>query len=86
MCLNIVGTGIKADQPSPYTSYADERPAVLTWASLAFSVHALFTISFQSLRAVTGMAKHGAYIKPQHLWQRSLRSYLPTTRRTNPKH
>ncbi|HEX2261360.1 MAG TPA: hypothetical protein VHJ56_06980, partial [Candidatus Binatia bacterium] len=35
---NVLGTGIKADQPSPYTSYADEPLAPLTSASLAFSV------------------------------------------------
>src|SRR5262249_37639430 len=43
MGKDVLGTGIKADQPSPYTSYADEPLAPLTSASLAFSVHAMFT-------------------------------------------
>jgi hypothetical protein len=43
MGRDVLGTGIKADQPSPYTSYADEPLAPLTSASLAFSVHAMFT-------------------------------------------
>jgi hypothetical protein len=42
-----------------YTLYADEPLALLTSASFAFSVHALLTTSFRSLRAITGVAKHG---------------------------
>ena len=42
----------------------------------------MLTTSFRSLRAITGMAKHGAYRRTQHSWQILLRSYVSTTRRT----
>jgi len=38
--------------------------------------------SFRSLRAIAGVAKHGAYKKSQHSWQHLLFSYVSTTRRT----
>jgi hypothetical protein len=79
---DIVGTGIQTAQPSPSTLYADEHLALLTSASFTFSVHAMLTTSFRSLRAITGMAKHGAYRRTQHSWQILLRSYVSTTRRT----
>ncbi len=44
----------------------------------------MFATFFRSLRAITGVAKHGAYKRFQYSWQHLLRFYLPTTRRTTP--